>query len=190
MRASLGHSSASYPLICVCTRVAWTLLSVAVTGASVTIDVRSFCFAVTLFVASFFSAESRAEPHARDGFYLQLASGLAAHRVWNTTENPFFEPAPVNEYPRSGAALNGSLLLGLPLRPGLALGAGGLLAVSPLNRPTQDGGRLALQIVGIVGPFVDFYPSRRLGWHVQALGGYASFSEGESNRSRSPKGSG
>jgi hypothetical protein len=28
-------------------------------------------------------------------------------------------------------------------------------------------------LMGVVGPFVDIYPSSALGWHVQALAGYA-----------------
>ena len=92
-----------------------------------------------------------------------MATGLAAQRMSDTIKNAFFEPTIESSDHRGGAALNGSILVGLPLRAGLAIAAGGVLAVAPVNRPGQDGGRLALQIVGIVGPFVDFYPSRRLG---------------------------
>jgi hypothetical protein len=77
---------------------------------------------------------------------------------------------------------DGSLLVGWQLRPGFALGVGGLwLLYSPNPRPTENGqpyGQVDvkqpwLEGVDILGPFVDIYPSPRLGWHVQALVGYA-----------------
>jgi len=94
----------------------------------------------------FVCRESRAEPHTRNGLYLR-------HTEWGR--------------------VNGSLLLGLPLRPGLSLGVGGLastMAITSSTHETQDEDP-QLQLFGAVGPFVDFYPSATSGWHVQALEG-------------------
>jgi len=135
----------------------------------------------TLLFAFLVSPESHAAPHARDGFYLQLTSELGLAHFANTTSDS--SPATELGQSESGPAIGGSLLVGVPLRPGFVLGAGTLaaLCIAEGTDHTQDGksaqwdgsGHMSAYSMAIVGPFVDLYPSPRLGWHVQALAGYA-----------------
>ena len=145
--------------------------------------------AATALFALFASTESHAAPHARDGFYVQMSTGIGVPFFSNTAHDPYYDPAIDYTDSRSGGSLGGSLLLGVPLRPGLALGVGGLVAVSAISAPKrtengqpvtwEDSGGPYLQTLGVVGPFVDYYPSAALGWHVQALVGYASLGQGD-----------
>ncbi|HYQ28007.1 MAG TPA: hypothetical protein VER04_12335, partial [Polyangiaceae bacterium] len=115
---------------------------------------RSSLAAALLACLLFLSRESRAEPHARDGFYLQLATGLGAAFWHSSGHNPHYTPALDFSGTQSGAGLNGSLLLGLPLRPGLSLGVGGLastIAITSSTHETQDENP-QLQLFGAVGP--------------------------------------
>jgi hypothetical protein len=144
-------------------------------------------------LALFFSSASQAAPHARDGFYLQLATGIGAPQFSSTAHNPYFNPALDYADHRSGPSLNGSLFLGVPLAPGLALGVGGLVAAVWSSAPDrtengqrvtwEDGGGPYIQTLAAAGPFVDYYPSARFGWHVQALVGYATLGQGDVNTS-------
>ena len=141
-------------------------------------------------LAFFVSSECQATPHARDGFYLSLNTGLGAISYSSTAYYPLEQPQIEYKTHFSGATATGSLLLGLPLRPGLVLGVGGLTSFSWLASPDrtangqktwqEDGGGPYSKWWGMAGPFVDYYPSAALGWHVQALVGYASlFHSGE-----------
>ena len=141
--------------------------------------------AASLLVAFFVSSECQATPHARDGFYLSLDTGLGAISYSSTAYYPGAEPQIEYKALQRGATATGSLLLGLPLRPGLVLGIGGLTSFSWLGSPArtangdktwrEDSGGPYLKFWGMAGPFVDYYPSAALGWHVQALVGYARF---------------
>jgi len=117
--------------------------------------------------------------------YLQLTAGVGFPHIAFTVDDPTHS----NDYSdsRKGPSIGGSLLLGAPLRPGIVLGAGGIVALSALGRshPTSNNGEhlflvdvkeSPVQTMSIVGPFVDVYPSPALGWHVQALVGYALLS--------------
>ena len=131
------------------------------------------------------NVDAASAPPTRDGFYMQLTAGFGLPQLSFTVNDPGHS----NHYDdaRSGLSLSGSLLLGVPLRPGLVLGLGGLgaLAAVDSSHPTsRDGGQVylvdvkdpPLQVTGIVGGFVDYYPSPSLGWHVQTLIGYAQLS--------------
>jgi len=137
------------------------------------------------------SSQCRADPQQREGFYFQLASGMGWMSYRNTLHQPNYEP---HEYTtrQHGPGITGSLLLGYQLWPGLALGIGGVGSAHLLSEPnahTPDGERVIwetgggpyLQYVGTFGPFVDYYPSAALGWHVQALVGYASLAYADHN---------
>lgn len=147
------------------------------------IRVHGLVLAATLLFASLVSSESQAAPHARDGFYLQLTTGLGLPHSAITADEDNTRSTDHYADTQSGVSIGGSLLLGVPLRPGLALGVGGVFALfAPGNpRPTKNGQpysqvdvkQPAFQTMSMVGPFVDIYPSPALGWHVQALVGYA-----------------
>jgi hypothetical protein len=155
--------------------------------------------ATLLLLLSFVSLECQAAPHARDGFYVQLATGIGGTKYWSTAHNPYYEPAIDYTNHQGGLGLTGSLLLGFQLRPGLALGVGGYASAHALSSPNrtengypvtwEDSGGPYLQLLGTVGPFVDYYPSAALGWHVQALVGYASLGAGDFSR-KAPSGIG
>jgi hypothetical protein len=139
----------------------------------------------------FVCSEGRADPHTRDRFYFQLTSGLGWTSSRSTAHNPYYDPPTDYTNQQSGWGLTGSILLGLPLRPGLALGVGGLGSVHAVSSPNhtengqpvtwEDHGGPYLRFLGAVGPFVDYYPSAALGWHVQALVGYATLGYGDIN---------
>jgi hypothetical protein len=142
--------------------------------------------AATLFGACLFSAESQAAPRARDRFYVQLTAGLGLPHFAITADDASFGSRDRYTSSRSDTSAGGSLLLGIPLRPGLALGAGGIVTASfGSNRHlTRNGQPWSLVDVkdqpflftAMVGPFVDLYPSATLGWHAQVLVGYAQVS--------------
>ncbi|HWZ89378.1 MAG TPA: hypothetical protein VNW92_11030 [Polyangiaceae bacterium] len=144
------------------------------------IRLQRLVWVATLLFAFSMSSESVAAPHARDDFYVQLTTGFGLPHFAITADD-----AP-DHYAssESGVSACGSLLLGVPLRPGVVLGVGGLLALSFTSSPkiTRNGQPWALVDVqeqsslftSIVGPFVDIYPSSTLGWHMQALAGYAN----------------
>jgi hypothetical protein len=153
------------------------------------IRVQRFVLTAMLLFAFLMSSESQAEPHARDGFYVQLTTGFGLPHFAITADDSTFNPPDHYASSKSGLSTGGSLLLGVPLRPGLALGLGGLGALSFSSSPnlTRNGQPYSLTDVkdqpfmsmGMVGPFVDIYPSPTLGWHVQALIGYAQISYAE-----------
>jgi hypothetical protein len=142
--------------------------------------------AAALLFAFFVSSESQATPHARDGFYLQLTTGLGVPHFAVTADDSSVSPPVHYTNSESGASIGGSLLVGAPLRPGIALGVGGLFApVFPSGPDLTANGQPhfatdvkqdTLRLMGMAGPFVDIYPSPALGWHVQALVGYAMVS--------------
>jgi hypothetical protein len=147
--------------------------------------IQQWLLAAALLGAFFVSSESQAAPHARDGFYLSLNTGFGPIVYSSTANYPVDEQQVEYKSHFSGATATSSLLLGLPLRPGLVLGVGGLTSFSWLASPDrtangqktwqEDGGGPYVKLWGLAGPFVDYYPSAALGWHVQALVGYASF---------------
>jgi hypothetical protein len=139
-------------------------------------------FALLLSVTS----ESRAAPRMHDGFYLQLTLGVGA--VVHHSLATFRDPGPPQQatYSESGGgpAVAGSLLMGGSLRPGLVLG-GGVLGVTsfvslaherdgvPID--VEDGGGPFFVSVGVIGPFIDYYPHPTRGFHVQGMAGYATY---------------
>jgi hypothetical protein len=145
------------------------------------IRVQRLVLAATPLFAFLVSSESQAAPHARDGFYLQLTTGLGVPNFASTTD----ESSPATQFGQSegGLSIGGSLLLGVPLRPGIVVGGGALaaLCLSDGTQHTQDGRavqwdgayHMGAYSMAVLGPFVDLYPSPALGWHVQALVGYA-----------------
>lgn len=149
-------------------------------------QLRTPALALSLF---FISGQCLAEPHTRDGVYVQLTSGLGWMSYRSTAQYPFGGPPHDHTNQQSGLGATGSLLVGFQLRPGLALGVAGLgsaHAVSSPNRTAdgqpatlEDSGGPYVKLLGTVGPFVDYYPSASLGWHVQALVGYASLGYGD-----------
>lgn len=151
------------------------------------IQIQPLVLAVTLLFTCSLGAVSQAAPPTHDGVYLQLSGGLGLPHLsiaaddHGTTTKHYADT-------ESDRSFNLSLLLGWQLRPGLAFGVGGIyLAYSPNPQPTENGqpyGQVDVkqpyvQGVDMLGPFVDLYPSPRLGWHVQALVGYAQTSFAE-----------
>jgi hypothetical protein len=155
-------------------------------ASSMSIRMQRLVLGAALLFTVLVSAESRAEPHARDAFYVQLTTGLGSQHSAITATDASFSPPDHYASTVSGVSVGGSVLLGLPLRPGLVVGLGGLAALSLTGNPnvTRNGQPYVLvdvkqssfQLMGMLGPFVDFYPSPTLGWHVQALVGYAQVS--------------
>ncbi len=146
-------------------------------------QIQPFLLATTLLFAS---AVSHAAPPTHDNIYLHFSSGFGLPHLSITADD---HDSTTKHYTdtESDKSFSVSLLAGWQLRPGLALGVGGILmAFEPNRNLTEDGQPYGpvnvdvkpdyLQAVGIVGPFVDLYPSTRLGWHVQALAGYAETS--------------
>ncbi|HYQ04887.1 MAG TPA: hypothetical protein VER96_39700 [Polyangiaceae bacterium] len=152
-------------------------------------QIQSLAGAASLLLAFFVNRECLATPHARDGFYLSLGSGLGAEWYASTAHNSFYDPSIDYTNHQSGPVATLSLMLGLPLRPGLALGVGGLTSAAWLSSPKrtmngehvswEDGGGPYVNFFAMAGAFVDYYPRRELGWHVQALAGYAALAFGD-----------
>jgi hypothetical protein len=131
-----------------------------------------------------FAAESRAEPHERTGFYLQISMGLGRPSFSGTAVDSAVAP-PIqfadNDW---GLSLTGSVLAGGALQPGLVFGAGVLSAVAFNGAPkrTRDGqpdyveddGGPYLDAFALAGPFVDYYPIATSGFHLQVLAGPAA----------------
>jgi hypothetical protein len=159
------------------------------------IQIQPLVLVATLLFASLVSCVCQAEPNTRSGVYLQLTTGFGLpHSSITTDQSTPAEQGGVSSTDHwadseSGVSFGGSLLLGASLRPGLALGVGGLSAFFSANnpRPTKNGQPYTpvdvkqppFEFLGMVGPFVDIYPSPALGWHVQALVGYARVSYAE-----------
>jgi len=127
-------------------------------------------------------SKTEASPPAPDGLYVQVTAGIGAPQLSITVQDPGHS----NYYTdsQSSASLGGSLFLGGPLLPGIALGIGGLATLAPTgdSNVTSSSGQSVhlvdvkqapLQSMAMVGPFVDIYPSPKLGWHLQGLVGYA-----------------
>jgi hypothetical protein len=155
-------------------------------ASSMSIRIQRLVLGATLLFAFLVSSDSQAEPRARDGFYVQLTTGFGLPHFAITADDS--NPGATDHYAssQSGLSTGGSLLVGLPLRPGIVLGVGGLATLSFTGNPTVtrngqpwelvDVQEQSFLFMGIVGPFVDIYPSSTLGWHVQALVGYAQVS--------------
>ena len=154
--------------------------------------IHQLLLAASLLLAFFVSSECQANPHARDGFYLSLSTGFGAIGYSSTAYHPTDDPRIEYKNHQSGPMATGTLLLGLPLRPGLVLGVGGLTSAWWLSSPErtangekiwwEDSGGPYVNFLGMAGPFVDYYPSAALGWHVQALVGYATVAAGDVSR--------
>ncbi|HEY1537027.1 MAG TPA: hypothetical protein VGF76_23565, partial [Polyangiaceae bacterium] len=119
--------------------------------------------------------------------YLQLTTGFGLPHYAITADDSSVSPPDHYAESESGVSTGGSLLLGQRLRPRIALGVGALVALSLTSggsNLTRNGQPYSLvdvkdnpfQFLGMVGPFVDIYPSPTLGLHVQALVGYAEAS--------------
>jgi hypothetical protein len=159
-------------------------------ASSMSIQIQPLVLAPALLFACLLSTESQAAPHARDGIYLQITTGFGLPHSAITVDqsNP---PSSTDHWEdsESGGSIGGSLLLGAPLRPGIALGVGGLFSLLSASdpHPTKNGQPYTpvdvkqplFQFMGVIGPFADIYPSTTLGWHVQALVGYAQVSYAE-----------
>jgi hypothetical protein len=149
-------------------------------------NIRSHILVSALIFACLMSSECRADPRARDGFYVQLTTGLGLPHFAITADDPASGPSDHYATSVSGPSIGGSLLLGMPFRPGIVLGVGGLVAMAATGYPdvTRNGQPWSLvdvkqgafQFMAMGGPFVDIYPSPTLGWHVQALVGYTQIS--------------
>jgi hypothetical protein len=116
-----------------------------------------------------------------DGFYLRFASGFGAYAETFKSESSELYSGEVHARTR-GLATLGELALGGSLRPGLVLGVGIYSAElisgsSRVSRKSADVPPPELEpefrSLGIVGPFVDWYPNPRRGFHVQAAVGVA-----------------
>jgi hypothetical protein len=159
----------------------------SLSASSMSIRIQRLVLGATLLFAFLVSSDSQAEPRARDGFYVQLTTGFGLPHFAITADDSTFSPPDHYTSSASGVSTGGSLLLGVPLRPGIVLGVGGLFALSfsdSSSNLTRNGQPYSLtdvkqdpfQLMGMVGPFVDIYPGPTLGWHVQALVGYTQVS--------------
>jgi hypothetical protein len=112
-----------------------------------------------------------------EGFYLRADLGLG------TLSSDLSGPGP--DLSSSGMELEGDLLVGAGLAPGVTLG-GGLLYATQLSGDwdiedtdlTASNGDLS---TFIVGPFIDGFPNAKDGWHFGGLAGLAiaQFDPGE-----------
>src|SRR4051794_25165505 len=85
--------------------------------------IQQLLLAAPLLLAFFVSSECHAAPHARDGFYLSLTTGLGAIS-YSSAASYSWAPEIDERNQQSGGVATGWLLLGLPVRPGLVLGVG------------------------------------------------------------------
>jgi hypothetical protein len=153
------------------------------------IRIQRLVLGATLLFTFLMSSESRAEPRGRDGFYVQLTTGFGLSHFAVTADDTTFTPTDHYASSERGVSTDASLLLGLPLRPGIVLGAGGIVSLSLIGVPSitrngqpyilTDVSQSPFQLMDMVGPFVDIYPSPTLGWHLQALVGYAQITFAE-----------
>jgi hypothetical protein len=98
-----------------------------------------------------------ADPRTHDGFYLRLAVGPGY------TFGTLFSAGP--DSASTGADVSTQLAIGWTPRPGLVVGAGTFPMVTP--SPSYDHVDAGGQHVSATGPFVDYYPDPRTGFHVQ-----------------------
>jgi hypothetical protein len=138
---------------------------------------------------------SRAAMGRHDGLYLELTLGLGPQASYARDDA---EPGASASVHRSavGVGATASLLIGGSPLPGFVLGGGALGSFSVLGAWTStqegkpptvdDGDDPFTSLLGLVGPFCDYYPNPARGFHVQALPGYAMFAmsnDGQSHAS-------
>lgn len=112
--------------------------------------------ALALFAA--LTAPASAAPRVRDGFFLR--AGLGPAFALGTLS------IPAGEQDSRGLGVGTELSLGGTVAPGLVLGGATFPMVVP--SPSYDGVDAGGQHVSGTGPFVDWYPSARGGWHLRA----------------------
>ncbi len=127
---------------------------------------------------------SRAATGRHDGFYLELTLGLGPQASYARDDAEPGGGASVHSS-AVGVGATASLRIGGSPLPGLVLGGGALGSFSVLGAWTStqegtpstvdDGDDLSTSLLGLVGPFCDYYPNPARGFHVQALPGYATF---------------
>lgn len=98
-----------------------------------------------------------AEPRRHDGLYLRVGvgGGAAFGAMRGTTGSD-----------SAAAAIASELAVGVTPRPGLVVGVGTFPMVAP--SPRYDAGAAGGQHVSGTGPFVDYFPDDRGGWHLRA----------------------
>ena len=141
-------------------------------------------------------ARSHAATGRHDGFYLEMTLGLGVEATY-AREDP--DPGTGNSVHSSavGPGATASILIGGSPLPGLVLGGGALSSFAILGAWTRtlNGERTSFSdddaddpfasLLGLVGPFCDYYPNPARGFHVQALAGYATLAMRPANESLS-----
>lgn len=116
-----------------------------------------------------------------DGFYLRFASGFGAYAETFKSESSEVYAGEVHARTR-GLATLGEFAVGGSLRPGLVLGVGVYSAelISGGFRTSRESADVPppelepeFRSLGILGPFLDWYPNPQRGFHVQAAVGVA-----------------
>ncbi len=103
------------------------------------------------------ATSARAEPRRHDGLYLRVGvgGGAALGAMTGATGSD-----------SAGGAIATELAVGVTPRPGLVVGLGTFPMVAP--GPRYDAGAAGGQHVSGTGPFVDYFPDDRGGWHLRA----------------------
>lgn len=110
--------------------------------------------------------------HVHDGFYFRLAEGYGYTSITGD--------GPSGRTDVSGGGLATTLLIGGTPAPGLVVGGG--FHFSTADGSLRGGPRNSGAVSGLaptLGPFVDWYPDPKNGWHVGLLAGLGGTSLGD-----------
>lgn len=143
---------------------------------TVRMTVKGALFAAALAAPMFVAGGAKAEPRTHDGFYLQLATGLAYLSSSFSVDVPGFGSL---DGTYSGIATPFELHLGGTVGP-VVIG-GGFFTDYSLSTSFSSGGQsqtssdVSMYLVG-VDAFGDIYPDPHGGFHVRPYLGYAALS--------------
>jgi hypothetical protein len=139
--------------------------------------------ATTFVFLGLMTARSEAAPREQVSPYVQFSTGVGVPFVWSSANfsDVNVDPPLSATAHRNGFSLTASLFLGVSLHSRLALGVGGIASVGAFTDPTvrrSDGEPVSsedtpgnFKAFGVLGPFIDYYPKPRSGFHVQGLVG-------------------
>ena len=150
-------------------------------GARSTMSLRPALLACVFGFTCLRASQSQAAPGQEPRLYLQLSTGVGVPLLWSSADftDVAVEPPLSATARRNGFSLLTSLFLGVSLHSRLALGVGGIASVALLTDAKvvrSDGAPVSsedtpgnLNAFAVLGPFIDYYPKARSGFHVQGL---------------------
>ncbi len=122
-------------------------------------------FATLLVAFAAPAAAQKSNTRTHDGFYLR--AGLGGGGLVDAIDGPFWPDVSV-----SGGSVAFELAVGGTIAPGLVLG--GMFAADWVQNPTIEVAGFSAEadttvgVLGMLGPFIDWYTDPRAGFHLQA----------------------